>query len=75
MPPSPVIDSDTDQRYARTRERQIPRLAGHVLSSTLLMEVIVYLGAVIPQTNIGANSGAVRAFAQTVEELGYHHLV
>jgi probable F420-dependent oxidoreductase len=33
------------------------------------------LGAVFPQTEIGADPGAVRAFAQGVEELGFHHVL
>ncbi len=33
------------------------------------------LGAVFPQTEIGADPGAVRAFAQGVQELGFDHLL
>ena len=33
------------------------------------------LGVVFPQTEIGADPGAVRAFAQAAEELGYDHLL
>src|SRR6476659_4040741 len=33
------------------------------------------LGAVFPQTEIGPDPGAVRAFAQAAEELGYDHLL
>ena len=33
------------------------------------------LGAVFPQTEIGPDPGAVRAFAQAAEGLGYHHLL
>ena len=33
------------------------------------------LGAVFPQTEIGSDPGAVRAFAQAAEELGYRHLL
>ncbi len=33
------------------------------------------LGVVFPQTEIGADPGGVRAFAQAVEELGYDHLL
>ena len=33
------------------------------------------LGAVFPQTEIGSDPGAVRAFAQAAEELGYEHLL
>jgi probable F420-dependent oxidoreductase len=35
----------------------------------------VQLGAVFPQAEIGADVGAVREFAQAVEELGYEHLL
>jgi probable F420-dependent oxidoreductase len=35
----------------------------------------VNIGAVFPQTEIGADAGAVRAYAQRVEELGYSHLL
>jgi probable F420-dependent oxidoreductase len=35
----------------------------------------VKIGAVFPQTEIGADSGAVREFAQAVQELGYDHLL
>lgn len=33
------------------------------------------LGVVFPQTEIGADPGAVRAFAQAAEELGFHHIL
>jgi len=33
------------------------------------------IGVVFPQTEIGADAGAVRAFAQAAEELGYRHLL
>jgi probable F420-dependent oxidoreductase len=33
------------------------------------------LGVVVPQREIGLDVGALRAFAQGAEELGYHHLV
>ena len=33
------------------------------------------LGVVFPQTEIGADRGAVRAYAEGVESLGYHHLL
>ena len=33
------------------------------------------LGVVFPQTEIGSDPGAVREYAQAVEELGYNHLV
>jgi probable F420-dependent oxidoreductase len=33
------------------------------------------LGAIFPQTEIGADPGAVRAYVQAVEDMGYHHLV
>jgi probable F420-dependent oxidoreductase len=35
----------------------------------------VNIGAVFPQTEIGADRGAVRAYAQRVEELGFSHLL
>ena len=33
------------------------------------------LGAVLPQTEIGSDPGAIREYAQAVEEMGYAHLV
>ena len=33
------------------------------------------LGVILPQSEIGLDSGALRAFAQAVEELGYQYLV
>jgi probable F420-dependent oxidoreductase len=33
------------------------------------------IGAVFPQTEIGADAGAVRAYAQQVEHLGFRHLL
>lgn len=33
------------------------------------------IGAVFPQTEVGEDAGAVRAFAQAAEDLGYAHLV
>jgi probable F420-dependent oxidoreductase len=33
------------------------------------------IGVVFPQTEIGADTGAVRTYAQRVEELGYAHLI
>jgi probable F420-dependent oxidoreductase len=35
----------------------------------------VKIGVVFPQTEIGADAGAVRAYAQRVEELGYSHVL
>jgi probable F420-dependent oxidoreductase len=35
----------------------------------------VKIGVVFPQTEIGADPGAVRAYAQRVEELGYRHVL
>ena len=32
-------------------------------------------GVVFPQTEIGADPGAVRDYVQAVEELGYSHLI
>jgi probable F420-dependent oxidoreductase len=37
--------------------------------------VPVNIGVVFPQTEIGADPGAVRAYAQRVEELGFTHLM
>jgi probable F420-dependent oxidoreductase len=34
----------------------------------------VKLGAVFPQTEIGVDPGGVRAYAEAVEEIGFHHL-
>ena len=33
------------------------------------------IGVVLPQTEIGADVGSVRAFAQAAEDLGYEHLM
>ena len=33
------------------------------------------VGAVLPQTEIGADAGAIRAYAQRVEELGFSHVL
>lgn len=33
------------------------------------------VGAVFPQTELGGDPGAVRAYGQRVEELGFHHLL
>ncbi len=33
------------------------------------------LGVIVPQKEIGLDAGALRAFAQGAEELGFHHLV
>ena len=33
------------------------------------------LGVVFPQTEIGSDPGAIRAYAQAAENLGYHHLI
>ena len=35
----------------------------------------MHIGVVFPQTEIGGDAGAVRAYAERVEELGYGHLV
>jgi alkanesulfonate monooxygenase SsuD/methylene tetrahydromethanopterin reductase-like flavin-dependent oxidoreductase (luciferase family) len=35
----------------------------------------VKIGVVFPQTEIGADVGAVRAYAQRVEELGFSHML
>jgi len=39
------------------------------------MEAAMQIGVVFPQTEIGGDPGAVRAYAGTVEELGYAHVV
>jgi probable F420-dependent oxidoreductase len=36
--------------------------------------VAVHIGVVFPQTEIGADVGAIRAYAERVEELGFHHI-
>ena len=33
------------------------------------------IGVVFPQTEIGADRGAVRSYADAVSELGYHHVL
>src|SRR3954462_12150172 len=33
------------------------------------------VGVVFPQTELGGDAGAVRAYAQRVEELGYRHVL
>ena len=33
------------------------------------------LGVVFPQIEIGADPGAVRAYGQAVEQIGYHHIL
>jgi probable F420-dependent oxidoreductase len=38
-------------------------------------EHLMKLGAIVPQKEIGLDAGALRAFAQGAEDLGYHHLV
>lgn len=38
-------------------------------------ERFMNLGVIVPQREIGLDVGALRAFAQGAEELGYHHLV
>jgi probable F420-dependent oxidoreductase len=35
----------------------------------------MHIGVVFPQTEIGADRGAIRAYAEGVEELGYHHIL
>ena len=35
----------------------------------------MHLGVVFPQTEIGADPGGIREFAQAVEEMGFHHLL
>jgi probable F420-dependent oxidoreductase len=39
------------------------------------MGVIMDVGTVFPQTEIGNDPGAIRAFGQSVEEMGYTHLL
>ena len=39
------------------------------------MPVFQKLGAVFPQTEIGADPAGVRAFAEGVQELGFVHLM
>jgi probable F420-dependent oxidoreductase len=35
----------------------------------------VKIGVVFPQTEIGADRGAVRSYAEAISELGYHHIL
>jgi probable F420-dependent oxidoreductase len=41
----------------------------------LLDNALVQIGVIFPQTEIGSDPGAVRAYAQRVEELGFAHLL
>jgi probable F420-dependent oxidoreductase len=38
-------------------------------------EAMMHIGAVFPQTEIGTDPVAIRAYAQAVEELGYRHIL
>lgn len=38
-------------------------------------EVAMRIGVVFPQTEIGADPGAIRTYAQEVERLGFTHLL
>jgi alkanesulfonate monooxygenase SsuD/methylene tetrahydromethanopterin reductase-like flavin-dependent oxidoreductase (luciferase family) len=38
-------------------------------------QVLVNIGVVFPQTEIGADPGAVRAYAQQADELGFSHVL
>ena len=42
---------------------------------TTIEEHSVTIGVVFPQTEIGADAGGVKAFAQAAEDLGYRHLL
>jgi probable F420-dependent oxidoreductase len=44
-------------------------------SATSGRQLIVNIGVVFPQTEIGADRGAIRAYAQRVEELGFSHVL
>jgi probable F420-dependent oxidoreductase len=41
----------------------------------LLDNALVRIGVIFPQTEIGPDAGAVRAYAQRVEELGFAHIL
>ena len=41
----------------------------------LLDNALVQIGVIFPQTEIGPDAGAVRAYAQRVEELGFAHIL
>src|SRR4051812_9281909 len=45
------------------------------VSSKKLRETSMNVGAIFPQTEIGADPAVIRDFAQAVEALGYDHLV
>jgi probable F420-dependent oxidoreductase len=49
-----------------------PRVSPEILADTLRR---VQIGVVFPQTELGGDVGAVRAYAQGVEALGYRHLL
>ncbi|HEY0737942.1 MAG TPA: LLM class flavin-dependent oxidoreductase, partial [Herpetosiphonaceae bacterium] len=36
---------------------------------------MMHIGAVFPQTEIGTDPGAIRTYAQSVEEMGYRHIL
>jgi probable F420-dependent oxidoreductase len=41
----------------------------------LLDNALVHIGVIFPQTEIGPDVGAIRAYAQRVEELGFGHIL
>lgn len=53
----------TKQRGASSRRRTVGSVE------------IMQIGVVFPQTELGGDAGAVRAYAQGVEQLGYRHLL
>jgi probable F420-dependent oxidoreductase len=61
------------RRSANSRSKR-SKIAGCCLMSKGT-HMRMKLGALLPQSEIGLDSGALRAFAQAAEDMGYHYLV
>jgi probable F420-dependent oxidoreductase len=55
--------------------KQPESIARAILVVVNTHEVRMHIGVIYPQTEYGSDPGAIRAFAQTVEALGYHIVV
>ena len=59
----------------RRTEGELERCAAAMTSWPGIESINVQLGVVFPQTELGGDVGAVRAYAQGIEQLGYAHVL
>jgi Luciferase-like monooxygenase len=71
QPGSPLFNRVLTAAQIRTELDQLDHNIGHRRAPDSALRI----GAVFPQNEVGNDPGAIRAWAQTVEQLGYSHIL